>query len=525
MKLIISLGALYYANAKLIRGTRSLSENVCSASFLEQFPNCSKAVQWMKNNWETSEWSETYRKHGVDGSHCSIVSYLHNIENRCPYCSCEQAEIEQCGTGSYPGFPKCASAINFMEENWNKVEWSQTYISGGVDGSTCSIQKYLAKYENRCPECTCTVTNENPSGGNCVGPYDEACENSMNWMLKNWNSVPWSNVYKQAGVDGSRCSVQAYLANEENICPKCSCEGTATPPTSATRKLGINLSIGMQQPSNRLNAIDAVKALGTIKRVLGVQNSIDRVKLFNYRYTAASLIAELAKTSHVRQILIAIQNADLDTFQVDDIRNLVQQYPRIEFHVAVGNEPYHAGVSSQRIRGAFDRLRQALPRQVLITVPFSMSIIGTSYPVEQGSFKSDFTSKYGSMLSKMDYFTINVYPFFNAGQEGIPIEMLVGESMQMLKNQLGATRAALRQHGQNDMDMVLGETGWPSDGSRFATRERSRTYFQNAAKFIESQASDELIKSGYLFEAFDENMKSGAIEQSFGILTQEGLVK
>jgi hypothetical protein len=45
--------------------------------------------------------------------------------------------------GPYPGFAECEDRIQWLMANWNAVEWSQVYIDEGVDGSRCSVQRYL----------------------------------------------------------------------------------------------------------------------------------------------------------------------------------------------------------------------------------------------------------------------------------------------------------------------------------------------------------------------------------------------
>ena len=55
--------------------------------------------------------------------------------------------------GPYPGFAECEERIEWIMANWNAVEWSQEYINGGVDGSRCSVQRYLNLYDAGGPWC------------------------------------------------------------------------------------------------------------------------------------------------------------------------------------------------------------------------------------------------------------------------------------------------------------------------------------------------------------------------------------
>jgi beta-glucanase (GH16 family) len=65
----------------------------------------------------------------------------------------------------------------------------------------------------------------------CEGPYPshDGCEGRVQWLMQNWNSVTWTQDYADHGVDGSRCSAQAYLNSVEPHCPPVSSD-CFTPP-------------------------------------------------------------------------------------------------------------------------------------------------------------------------------------------------------------------------------------------------------------------------------------------------------
>eukprot|EP00516_Mucochytrium_quahogii_P006532 CAMPEP_0203750746 /NCGR_PEP_ID=MMETSP0098-20131031/4931_1 /ASSEMBLY_ACC=CAM_ASM_000208 /TAXON_ID=96639 /ORGANISM=" , Strain NY0313808BC1" /LENGTH=246 /DNA_ID=CAMNT_0050640173 /DNA_START=935 /DNA_END=1672 /DNA_ORIENTATION=- len=210
--------------------------------------------------------------------------------------------------GPYKDHPFCDDSIRWLLNNWDKVSYSWVYKERGVTGTRCSIQRYLHVYEkNRCPPCECaggetkppikppsvhspteTPTKQptptgkpaptgKPTGpGNCAclfPPFPKAfpyCEDSIKWLIANWDTVSYSNVYKERGVDGTRSSIVEYLHRYENRCPNCSeCSKgnapTATPgpavkpsttstseptlPPQSSSKLGINLRLDhMKKP-------------------------------------------------------------------------------------------------------------------------------------------------------------------------------------------------------------------------------------------------------------------------------------
>lgn len=82
--------------------------------------------------------------------------------------------------------------------------------------------------------------------------------------------------------------------------------------------------------------------------------------------------------------------------------------------------------------------------------------------------------------------------------------------------------AALGKVGAPNTDIVVSETGWPSDGGDAATVDNARAYYRNMINHVKNNNGTPL-KPGkeieaYLFAMFDENMKSGAkTEHHFGL--------
>ena len=68
------------------------------------------------------------------------------------------------------------------------------------------------------PMTTLSPTRSNER--DCEAPYPDhkECKGRMDWMLQNWDKVAWTQDYVNAGVDGSRCSIQIYLFSE-GYCP------------------------------------------------------------------------------------------------------------------------------------------------------------------------------------------------------------------------------------------------------------------------------------------------------------------
>lgn len=189
---------------------RTKEEFTCEIPDDAAFPNCGHKVKWMKENWKTDQ---RFALHGVNGSICSILNYLSEIEHWCPRRRPKSGtEEEICTVPTDPAFPHCPAKIKWMEQFWSS---DSKYASHGVDGSLCSFITYLSEVENFCPlrlgrhvkeDCAIPVENEFPD-----------CGNKIAWMRQFWKSDQcYANEH---GVNGTICSFIIYLSEVERWCP------------------------------------------------------------------------------------------------------------------------------------------------------------------------------------------------------------------------------------------------------------------------------------------------------------------
>ncbi|PHU29629.1 Glucan endo-1,3-beta-glucosidase [Capsicum chinense] len=73
-----------------------------------------------------------------------------------------------------------------------------------------------------------------------------------------------------------------------------------------------------------------------------------------------------------------------------------------------------------------------------------------------------------------------------------------------------------------NVEIVVSETGWPSEGNPSATKENAQTYYRNLVNHVKGgvgipKKPGKIIET-YLFAMFDENQKQGeATEKHFGL--------
>lgn len=80
--------------------------------------------------------------------------------------------------------------------------------------------------------------------------------------------------------------------------------------------------------------------------------------------------------------------------------------------------------------------------------------------------------------------------------------------------------SALEKAGGGNVDVVVSESGWPSEGGVAATKENADAYYRNLMKHVKKGTPRRAGKATetYLFAMFDENQKPGAqTEQHFGL--------
>ncbi|KAI4335223.1 hypothetical protein L6164_013890 [Bauhinia variegata] len=177
---------------------------------------------------------------------------------------------------------------------------------------------------------------------------------------------------------------------------------------------------------------------------------------------------------------------------------------------------------------------------IKVSTSVSASILGNSYPPSQGAFSEaskqtmigilSFLSSYGSPL------LVNLYPYFAYASEPQHIRLDYAQFTatgpvvhdgnlsywNLFDTMVDAFFSAMEGLGNNDVGIVVSETGWPSDGNgNLTTPSLAATYNQNFVKHIVSRAGTPKRPGsyieGYIFAMFNENLKSAGVGQHFGL--------
>lgn len=229
-------------------------------------------------------------------------------------------------------------------------------------------------------------------------------------------------------------------------------------------------------------------------------------------------------------------------------------------YVAVGNEPFlqtYNGTYLHVTLPALKNIQHALNRaglgsHVKATVPFNADIYNSpgSNPVPSaGDFRPDvrdLTIEVVQFLNENDApFTVNIYPFLSLyGDPNFPLEFAFfdgpkkpitdGDSVytNAFDANLDTLVWSLDKAGYPDMQIMIGEVGWPTDGDKNANIQNAKRFNQGLIRHALSGNGTPKRKGKnidvYLFSLIDENAKEiapGCFERHWGIFEFDGKPK
>ncbi|CBI17186.3 unnamed protein product, partial [Vitis vinifera] len=201
-----------------------------------------------------------------------------------------------------------------------------------------------------------------------------------------------------------------------------------------------------------------------------------------------------------------------------------------------------SNVFAQYVLPAMQNIQSALVAaglgQIKVSTASSAELLGSSYPPSQGAF-SDGASSFidpiiGFLVNNNSTFLANVYPYF--AHIGDPVNVQLSYALftspgvvvhdgqygyqNLFDAMVDAFYAALEKAGGTALDIVISESGWPSDGGVAATMENAKTYYTNLVYHVMrgTPKRPEKALDTYLFALFDENQKPGPeSERHFGL--------
>lgn len=288
--------------------------------------------------------------------------------------------------------------------------------------------------------------------------------------------------------------------------------------------------------------------LPTPEKVIELLKSrnITRVRLFAPDQT---VLQALEKTGI--EVILGTLNQDLEnlgadkSYAVNWINNYVVPYSdTIKFRcISAGNEVIPSDLAVH-VFPAMTNLNSVLRASNLAEIPVSTSVatsvLGVSYPPSKGKFAENvrpiMQSIAGFLAQNKFPLLVNVYPYFAYvyNPEDVPLSYALFNSSEVVvrdgglgyKNifdaMMDAVYSALEKIGGESIDIVVTESGWPSnENGDIATIQNSETYVNKMVEHVSGDAGTpkrpgKSIET-YVYAIFNENLKPPGTEQHFGL--------
>ncbi|KAG0467606.1 hypothetical protein HPP92_018589 [Vanilla planifolia] len=279
------------------------------------------------------------------------------------------------------------------------------------------------------------------------------------------------------------------------------------------------------------------------------RTTIDRVKIFDCNPDMLRAFAGSGIS-----VLVTAPNGDISTLShLPGARDWVAShiapfYPATNISlIAVGNEimafPNSSLVAElvPAMRSLSAALSEAGFSHIRVSTPHALGILAVSWPPSAGRFYSGHDQEVFAPMLKFHResnspFLVNPYPYFGYTDDTLDYALFRPNAgvydpvtkinyTNMFDAQMDAVFSAMNRLGYGDVDIAIGETGWPTaaePGQAGVGPSFAATYVGNLMKHVSSGKGTPLMPNRrfdtYIFSLFNENLKPGPIaERNWGL--------
>ncbi|GMG98262.1 hypothetical protein Nepgr_000102 [Nepenthes gracilis] len=311
-------------------------------------------------------------------------------------------------------------------------------------------------------------------------------------------------------------------------------------PSNASYSIGVNYgTVGDNLPTP-----------AQVAQFIKTQTTIDKVKIFDCN---PYILQAFAGTGIA--VTITVPNSDiiplskLPAAQTWLANNILPHHPQTVIrYIAVGNEVHNTGdkVLMANLVRVMKSLYKALLRAnvttVKVTTPHSLGILSPySRPPSSGRFRRGYDRVLFAPILEFHRqtgspFMVNPYPYLGFSEKSLNYAIFMPNGGVLDRNtgfkytnmfdaQMDTVFSAMKRLGYEDVEIVVGETGWPSVGDPTqpaVNRENAISYNGNLVRHVNSGRGTPLMPNRtfetYIFSLFNENLKPSTAERNFGLL-------
>ncbi|MCD7450062.1 hypothetical protein HAX54_003277 [Datura stramonium] len=288
-----------------------------------------------------------------------------------------------------------------------------------------------------------------------------------------------------------------------------------------------------------------------------LQNGIPELRLFQPSFNVLDAFAD----TNIGVIITIQENflrkmkekKQLDHFIYERVKYYVDKGVKFRY-VYVGNEPFTKFLyMKDQFNGTvrfLNMTRDVLDsfnlQDIKVTTPhFTDVLINVTKPSE-GDFREDIK---GKMIEFLDYinktggpFVINMFPIYTVYRYGFDVDFAFFDDKSKFRivdgnytyNNLftfiyDTLVSALTKAGYGDMEIIIGQIGWPTDGFMSASDENAERFYRGLLKYLARKDGTPLRPNRdinmYLLSLTDENMitpEYGPYQRHWGIYKHDG---